>query len=295
MQKLRIINLGLNEEITFSNCGNQDEDILLSHIEGLGNPGGTSQKSQGVIQDGSDAEDVLLDNREIKVNLTIRTKSREKLYELRRKIFRIINSKTYNLATGKRGELLLYYSNDYKTYRIYARIEESFDFKERRNNSDKSLISFLCTNPYLLDEEDTIQEIKSSSSGLKFPLILPNRFSKVTFYKEIENEGDTDTSLKIIFKGPSLNPCIMNENTGEFIKINKKISDKEQIVIDTESGKETVNLITPNGVEDVYNYIDLNSTFFNLIIGKNILKYSSDKEITEDTVSVEFTNKYVGV
>lgn len=38
MQKLRVINLGLNEEITFDSTGNPNEDILLSHIEGLGNP-----------------------------------------------------------------------------------------------------------------------------------------------------------------------------------------------------------------------------------------------------------------
>lgn len=46
MQKLRVINLALNEEITFDSVGNPNEDILLSHIEGLGHPGATSQKSQ---------------------------------------------------------------------------------------------------------------------------------------------------------------------------------------------------------------------------------------------------------
>ncbi len=46
MQKLEIINLALNESIIFDNVGNQNEDILLSHIEGLGHPGATSQKSQ---------------------------------------------------------------------------------------------------------------------------------------------------------------------------------------------------------------------------------------------------------
>lgn len=46
MQKLEIINLALNESILFDSIGNPNEDILLSHIEGLGLPGGTSQKSQ---------------------------------------------------------------------------------------------------------------------------------------------------------------------------------------------------------------------------------------------------------
>ena len=38
MQKLRIINLALKEEIIFNSVGSVNEDILLSHIEGLGHP-----------------------------------------------------------------------------------------------------------------------------------------------------------------------------------------------------------------------------------------------------------------
>ena len=231
MQRLRVLNLGLNEEITFDSFGGISEDILLSHIEGLGHPGATSQKSQGVVQDGCDAEDALLDNRVIKLSATIRTKDRERLYQLRRRIFRIINPKTYNSKTGKRGELLLYYTNNYKTYRIYARVEDSFDFKERIKNHDKTIISFLCTNPYLLDENDTLTDIKSSKGGIVFPLALPSTFSQVAFYKEVNNEGDTDTPLSIIFNGPAINPCITNETTGEYIKVNREIGEREKIVI----------------------------------------------------------------
>lgn len=38
MQKLEVINLALNENIIFDSVGNIEEDILLSHIEGLGLP-----------------------------------------------------------------------------------------------------------------------------------------------------------------------------------------------------------------------------------------------------------------
>ena len=150
MQKLRVVNLALNEEVTFDSIGNQVEDILLSHIEGLGHPGATSQKSQGISQDGCNSEDSLLDPRVIKLQVTIRTVSRDKLYELRRKIFRIINPKTLNKATGKRGELLIYYTNDFKTYRIYGKVEDSADFNDRKNNHDKAIISFYCSDPYWL-------------------------------------------------------------------------------------------------------------------------------------------------
>lgn len=296
MQRLKVINLALNESITFDSVGNKEEDILLSHIEGLGHPGATSQKSQGVNQDGCNSEDSLLDPRVIKLQVTIRTKSREKLYELRRRIFRIINPKTYNQVTGKRGELLIYYSNDYKTYRIYGKVEDSAEFNDRKNNHDKSTISFYCQEPYWLDEEGVDIEIKSVNSGLKFPLLLPTTFSEISFYKEIDNKGDTETPVEIEYVGPAVNPCVTNETTGEFIKVNMTIDAKEKLIINTAQGKETVNLITPNQVKDVYNDIDLNSTFFQLICGKNLIKYSSDDETAKDRVTIkEYTNKYVGV
>lgn len=227
MQKLEVINLGLNESLLLNDKGGEIEDILLSHIEGLGHPGATSQKSQGVAQDGSNAEDVLLDNRVIKADITIRTKNRESLYELRRKIYRIINPKTYNKATGKRGELLLYYTNDYKKYRIYARVEDSVDFNARFLNHDKATISFLCVDPYWLDAEGVDIDIKSVKGGLRFPLILPSHFALVTFYKEIENVGDEEVPVQIEYTGPALNPRITNETTGEYIQVNMEIGEKE--------------------------------------------------------------------
>lgn len=295
MQKLRVINMALKEEITFGVTGTDTEDILLSHIEGIGQPTSTSQKTQGVEQDGCSADDALLDNRVIQLTTTIRTHNRENLDKLKRRVYRVINPKTYNPETGKRGELLIYYTNNANTYRIYGRVEDSVEFKERKNNHDSATISFLCVDPYWLDEKNSNAVVKSSTGGLKFPLKMPTEFAKVSFYKEIDNIGDTETPLTIVFQGPAKNPKITNKTTGEFIKVNMQIAEKERLVINTSQGYETVNLITPYETRDVYNNIDLNSTFFKLQVGKNLLEYASDLEIAKDSVSVEFSNRYIGV
>lgn len=44
MQKLEVINLALNESIVFDSVGNPEQDILLSHIEGLGHPRSNKSK-----------------------------------------------------------------------------------------------------------------------------------------------------------------------------------------------------------------------------------------------------------
>ena len=74
---------------------------------------------------------------------------------------RVINPKTYNSNTDKRGELLIYYTNDYKKYRIYGKVEDSAEFNDRKNNHDTATISFYCQDPYWLDEKGKNIEIKS--------------------------------------------------------------------------------------------------------------------------------------
>jgi len=167
---------------------------------------------------------------------------------------------------------------------------------DRKNNHDKTTISFYCQDPYWLDEEGQDIDIKSVRGGLAFPLSLANHFSRVSFYKEVENFGDVEAPIQIEYVGPASNPKITNETTGEYIQVNMEIGEKEKLVIDTREGKETVNLITPHEEKDVYNNIDLNSTFFKLIVGKNLIKYSSDIEGAKDKVTIiDYTNKYVGV
>lgn len=292
MQTLRVINLGLNEEIKFDMSG----DILLSHIEGLGIPDVTTETTQAPLQDGSDIHGTLLDDRIIRLETTIRAKDRRKLYELRRKILRIINPRTYNVKSEKRGELLLFYTNDYKTYRIYAHIEDTVDFKDRFGNNDKAEIIFTAHNPYLLDEQNTKLIIKKFSGGLKFPIKLKTRFSNVGYKRDYDNDSDTDIPVKIKYFGPVINPVIRNETTGEAIKINRILEENDILEINTEDGKQTVNIIKGNGItENVFHWIDLeNRDFFKMIIGKNIISYSGDDESHSGNIELEFSRKWVG-
>lgn len=292
MQTLRVINLGLNEDIIFDMSG----DILLSHIEGLGIPGITSETTQAPLQDGSDIHGTLLDDRIIRLETTIRAINRQKLYELRRKVLRVINPRTYNSKSEKRGELLLFYTNDYKTYRIYAHIEDQVDFKDRFGNNDKAEIIFTAHNPYLLDEENTKLVIKKFSGGLKFPLKLKTRFANVGYKRDYDNDSDTDLPIKIKYFGPVINPVITNETIGESIKVNRTLQENDVLEINTEDGQQTVNIIKGNGtIENVFHWIDLEKRdFFKLIIGKNIISYSGDDESHSGNIELEFSRKWVG-
>lgn len=293
MQRLKVINLGLNEEITFDMTGN----ILLSHIEGLGIPETAVERTQAPLQDGSDVYGILLDDRVIRLQATIRANNREELYRLRRKVMRIVNPRTYNSKTEEKGELLLFYTNDDKTYRIYAHIEDSVDCKTRINNHITIDIIFTANNPYLLDEENTKLAIKAFIGGLKFPLKLPSIFSNVGFQRKIINDGDTEIPLLIQYHGPVKNPIIYNDTIGESIKVNRTLVEGETLVINTAYGNETVDIVKADGVkENVFNWIDLDHRdFFKLTWGDNIIRYSGDNESDIGTIDVEYAIAYGGV
>ncbi len=66
--------------------------------------------------------------------------------------------------------------------------------------------------------------------------------------------------------------------------------------IDTTPGKKTVYFIEEDGTErNVFNWIDLESTFFQLVIGENEIQYTADNDIQGAEVNMYYQKRYVGV
>ena len=63
------------------------------------------------------------------------------------------------------------------------------------------------------------------------------------------------------------------------------------LTINTNPRKKSVTL---NGT-NIINKIDRNSTFFNIGIGKSILKYECDDGATNIDINVKFYRKFLGV
>lgn len=292
MQKLKIVNC-LGESIEFG----MHAPFLLSHIEGLGIPTVEVYDTQAASMDGSEIHDILLSDRLISSRVTIVCDTREELYEKRRMIMRLLNPKLYNPLTKKRGELTLYYTNDYKTYRIFAFSDSSPDFKERINHCGIADITFNCSNPYWLDEKDTTRKLKYFEGGLAFPITFTTKFAEAGYSKIIKNIGDVEIPVILEYVGAAENPIITNETTGEHIKVNKILEEGQKLVINTAEGAETVDIVLNDGTKtNVFNWIDSNSTFFKLVQGENKITYSADNEINQNViVNVIYTNKYVGV
>ncbi|KXA13728.1 phage distal tail protein, partial [Clostridium perfringens] len=132
--------------------------------------------------------------------------------------------------------------------------------------------------------------------GWKFKFKLPFSFKKRgKSQKNVYNDGHIETPVEIIFKGPALNPSITNSTTGEFIKVDRELTTDDILYIKTNFGEKKVE-IERNGIrENAFHYIDLDSTFFNLELGDNLIEYRTENDLEPQSVEIRYRNRYIGV
>ena len=98
------------------------------------------------------------------------------------------------------------------------------------------------------------------------------------------------TPVEIEFTGPAINPTVTNLTTGELMKVNRLLDANDVLEISTAFGDKYVKI---NG-QNAFHYIDLDSTFWQLQPGDNILSYTSNNDSINTKVIVKWKNRYVG-
>ena len=170
-------------------------------------------------------------------------------------------------------------------------------FKDNRTNLYEQLnftVYIICPDPYFYEAE-RLEELTTWIGGLNFPLNLPfNLKQRGEDKKNIFNDGHVDTPVEVVFKGPAINPKIVNQTTGKFIQVNRELTSEDTLYITTQYRNKKVE-IERNGVRtNAFNYIDLDSTFFNLSVGDNLIEYST-QSLEPRGVSIKYYNRYLGV
>jgi hypothetical protein len=283
------------EDITITN--QNGESICLGHrgpfflekIEGLGEVGVGIESQKAPHQDGSTYIDNTLENRALSMEGTIIAKGNpEALPAARRKLQRVLNPKL--------GEAVIIYRQGERVKEITGMAESTPVFpggKGRRGHYyQKFLLHLICHQPFWQDQFTESREIVTWIGGMTFPLLLPARFAmKGLPVINVVNMGDVETPVKIEFQGPATNPKIENRTTGEYIQVQRNLSLGDTLLLTTDFGAKRVEI---NGV-NAFHYIDLNSVFWQLRPGDNIVEYSSDEPTEPAAVVISYRNRYVGV
>lgn len=282
------------EKVVFINSRGQEVELsnsapfLLTKIDGTECTEAELQTSKAPYQDGISVDDVLLHERTLTLEGAIFGTSTEDLYEKRQYLSSIFNPKL------KRATLV--YTNNHWKKMIDCFSSHPPVFSEKVGTMQRFLVTLICPSPFWLDTDITCEEITTWIGGYEFPFEFPVEFaSKGEKKKLIVNEGDVDTPIEVRFNGPALNPKITNLTTGEFIEIKRDLSSDDVLTINTDFGSKSVEIIRGNAVkENAFNYINLDSTFFKLQVGDNIIEYSSEG-LEPSSVSIKYKNRYVGI
>lgn len=211
--------------------------------------------------------------------------------------------------TETRRQNLIRFFNPYLTGKLYVNYSgvkrvinyEVAGFKDSRENLYdplKFIVNLICPNPFFKDEREFSKNMAGKINSITVPFTIPARgmiMSAKVLRQEatIINNGDKDTGLIISFmaKGEVSNPKIENLTTGKFLRIVVDLMPGDILTINTNKGTKRIEL---NG-KNISQKMDRSSSFIDMQVGENILKYSADKGYTNLNVYPKWTAEFFGV
>ena len=281
------------QRLTFTAANGQQikmdtRPFRLLTLQGAGAIQADIQTQKAPYQDGATYIDALLEPRFLLLDVAIMAENNERLYQHRRKLAQVFNPKL--------GPGLLRYEYDGGVKEIEAVAELAPEFPTGRDNRapgfQRAILSLVCPSPFWMDNYTVSEEIVTWIGGMTFPWVLPSRFAmKGPKIINIINRGDVETPVRIEFRGPATNPRVANRATGEYIQINRELLPGDVLIITTDFGAKRVDI---NG-QNVFNWIDIDSSFWQLQVGDNVIEYSSDDPVESAAVTISYRNRYVGV
>jgi len=275
------------ESVTFNEFGSP---FLANEINGLGDVDADVQTQKAPYQDGTTFLDSILTPRMINFKLIILGSNDDEISSRRSELARVFNPKS-----GE-GVLEIVYGN---VVRVIDAVAEHVPIYQSGNDNRMSsyqygLIDLICPNPYW--QSTAVTEEPAFEPLFSFPFEGVFEMGMQRDQRIIFNDGDALAPLQVEFFGPALNPKIINNTTGEFIKINQELFEGERMMIDTSDGNKSVFFVDALGVKrNVFNWIDLDSTFFKIIVGENDIEYTADSDIQGAIVNISYSKLYTAV
>lgn len=259
----------------------------VSNFDGFGDVDSGVQTFSTPFEDGEVFLDTKMAGRPMSIDLRITGKNEADLIKNRRRLTSVINPK---LGLGilkvidAAGERLIKAVPENVPELIGGHGNHGPTFQ-------KAVVQLIAPSPYwmspLIDEEPAFEP------KFHFPFSKPFIMGLQRDRRIIDNDGDAPTPIQVEFFGPATNPRIVNVTTGEYLKINQTLLEGEYMKIDTTPGNKSVHFISEDGSErDVFNWIELGSSFFKLIVGMNDIAYEADSNIQGTVVNIKYHKLY---
>lgn len=183
-------------------------------------------------------------------------------------------------------------------------IEEAPVFEEKLNGPDIEFfnITFTCPEPFLLSKEKKVS-LQNETGTWEFDWeILREGVTLSTIdsnaIQNAYNAGDVETPIKVVIRsrGHMVDPYLINLTKNEAIAVNYTMKAGERIEITTGYGNKKVFHFDKDGNKtDIFKHIDLNTSFFSLGVGDNLIKYGTKRSVENMTVDIYYSDRFLGV
>ena len=282
MYSLKVVN-DKGDELTLSN----NPDYIVYKIDGLTPPKANINSSVNTTTDGGSINSVRLQNRNIVIYMTIENDveaNRIKLY----KYFPVKKTITLYFSHGSRD----------------VHIEGTVELIECDLFANKQIaqISIICPKPYFKGVEYLVTSFGDISSLFYFPFSIDStgiELSAVTTNqrKSIVNTGDIDTGviIELFAVGTVVNPILYNVLTGSHMGFNFSMMPSDTIVINTNIGEKSIELIRDGVTYNAMGYMSPDSDWFDLVPGDNVFTYSADSGTANLQITFTTSLLYGGV
>lgn len=282
------------DSITFGRHFRITDDFVMSGLT-------ASVNYSDSTADGSNYQNTRLENRDFDIPFFIYRTITESWWieDKRNEAYKVFNPK----ANPFRIDII---TKNGEEYYLNANLEGSpsfpLGFENNNNEWQKGLLQFSCNDPYFYSKDAQNVDIALWVGAFEFPLEIPEEgiemgYRSPSLIVNVLNDGQETTGMTIRFKalGTLTNPSLINVKTYETLKINTTMQGGDVIEVTTYLRNKKVKLIR-NGVEtNIFNLLDLSSTFLQLEIGDNLFRYNADSGIDNLEVSMNFTPRLLGV
>lgn len=234
-----------------------------------------------------------IEARDIDVKGSINEKDKNKVLELRHKAQKVLNPEL-------QGTLTYIYKDFVRV--IDCKVDNTPVFSRKKIFTD-FMMQFYCPSPFWRETHEDTKEVAAWVSTLEFELEIDEEEGIEFGYREpsvivdVYNDGDVATGMKIEFRaiGTLCDPILLNVETGEYIKINATLMAEDIVTVNTEYGKKGAVLERGGVAEDYSRNIDVDSTFMQLGIGRNVFRYDAGSNVDALEITIYHSNKYLGV
>lgn len=169
---------------------------------------------------------------------------------------------------------------------------------ENRNPAwQKVLLQYEANNPFWYSEEEIVESFQAVTPEFIFPFTMsvtaPVVFGEIQPNSIATNIGHVEAPVLIRIFGACVNPRIDNVTTGEFLKFNNlTMVATDMLEINTAFGEKYVRL---NETVNVFNKLDFTSTFFNLQVGDNEIRFSDDTGTPAANIHFYYKNMWITI